>query len=148
MATISLTNRLRDAADRLAGLLRIAEDGVIDDAERPEFDDIVQDLRETIAAAYQVIYADAKKERPEAGTSKRSVSQRKTPESHCKHSISQKQTNVNTFRGEARAWAACNIKCERTNTTSNDGYAFYRIYFFTIKSPKAQGGRENEARFF
>ena len=32
MATISLTNRLRDAADRLAGLLRIAEDGVIDGA--------------------------------------------------------------------------------------------------------------------
>lgn len=103
MATISLTNRLRDAADRLAGLLRIAEDGVIDDAERPEFDDIVQDLRETIAAAYQVIYADAKKERPEAATSKRSVSQRKTPENHCNHSISQKKTNVNTFRGEARA---------------------------------------------
>lgn len=47
-----------------------------------------------------------------------------------------------------QATAACNIKCERTNTTSNDGYAFYRIYFFTIKSPKAQGGRENEARFF
>ena len=67
MATISLTNRLRDAADRLAGLLRIAEDGVIDDAERPEFDDIVQDLRETIAAAYQVIYADAKKERQVGG---------------------------------------------------------------------------------
>ena len=102
MATISLTNRLRDAADRLAGLLRIAEDGVIDDAERPEFDTIVQDLRETIAAAYQVIYADAKKERPEAGTSKRSRSQRNS-ENHCKHSISQKKTNVNTFRGEARA---------------------------------------------
>ena len=103
MATISLTNRLRDAADRLAGLLRIAEDGVIDDAERPEFDTIVQGLRETIAAAYQVIYADAKKERPEAATSKRSVSQRKTPENHCTNSISQKKTNVNTFRGEARA---------------------------------------------
>ena len=102
MATISLTNRLRDAADRLAGLLRIAEDGVIDDAERPEFDDIVQDLRETIAAAYQVIYADAKKERPEAATSKRSRSQRNS-ENHCKHSISQKKTNVNTFREEARA---------------------------------------------
>ena len=104
MATISLTNRLRDAADRLAGLLRIAEDGVIDDAERPEFDDIVQDLRETIAAAYQVIYADgAKKERPEAGTSKRSRPQSRSSENHCMHSISQKQTNVNTFRGEARA---------------------------------------------
>ena len=81
----------------------LAEDGVIDDTERPEFDDIVEDLRETIAAAYQVIYADgAKKERPEAGTSKRSRSQRNS-ENHCKHSISQKKTNVNTFRGEARA---------------------------------------------
>ena len=76
----------------------------IDDAERPEFDDIVQDLRETIAAAYQVIYADdAKKERPEAGTSKRSRPQSRSSENHCKHSISQKQTKVNTFRGEARA---------------------------------------------
>ena len=104
MATISLTNRLRDAADRLAGLLRIAEDGVIDDTERPEFDSIVQDLRETIAAAYQVIYADsAKKERPETAISKRSSFQGRSLENHCKHSISQKQTKVNTFRGEARA---------------------------------------------
>ena len=103
MATILLTNRLRDAADRLAGLLRIAEDGVIDDAERQEFDDIVQDLRETIAAAYQVIYADAKKERPEAATSKRSVSQRKTPENHCKTIVPQKKRNVKALREEVRA---------------------------------------------
>lgn len=103
MATISLTNRLRDAADRLAGLLRIAEDGVIDDAERPEFDDIVQDLRETIAAAYQVIYADgAKKERPEAGTSKRSRSQRNS-ENHCKTIVPQKKRNVKALREEVRA---------------------------------------------
>ena len=102
MATIALTNRLRAAADRLAGLLRIAEDGVIDDAERPEFDDIVQDLRETIAAAYQVIYADAKKERPEAGTSKRSRSQRNS-ENHCKAIVPQKKRNVKTFREEVRA---------------------------------------------
>lgn len=103
MATISLTNCLRDAADWLAGLLRIAEDGVIDDAERPEFDSIVQDLRETIAAAYQVIYADAKKERPEAGTSKRSLSQRKTPENHCKAIVQQKKRNVKALREEVRA---------------------------------------------
>ena len=103
MATISLTNRLRAAADRLAGLLRIAEDGVIDDAERPEFDDIVQDLRETIAAAYQVIYADAKKERPEAATSKRSRSQRILPENHCKAIVPQKKRNVKAFREEVRA---------------------------------------------
>ena len=103
MATISLTNRLRDAADRLAGLLRIAEDGVIDDAERPEFDDIVQDLRETIAAAYQVIYADgAKKERPEAGTSKRSRSQRNS-ENHRKAIVPQKKRNVKALREEVRA---------------------------------------------
>ncbi len=77
---------------------------MIDDAERPEFDTIVQDLRETIAAAYQVIYADgAKKERPEAGTSKRSSFQGRSLENHCTNSISQKKTNVNTFRGEARA---------------------------------------------
>ena len=95
MATISLTNRLRDAADRLAGLLRIAEDGVIDDAERPEFDNIVQDLRETIAAAYQVIYADgAKKERPDGGTSKRSVSQAVRPENDCKNSIAYSRRNA------------------------------------------------------
>lgn len=95
MATISLTNRLRDAADRLAGLLRIAEDGVIDDAERPEFDVIVQELRETIAAAYQVIYADgAKKERPDGGTSKRSVSQRFNSENDCKNSIAYSRGNA------------------------------------------------------
>lgn len=95
MATISLTNRLRDAADRLAGLLRIAEDGVIDDAERPEFDVIVQELRETIAAAYQVIYADgAKKERPDGGTSKRSVSQADKPENDCINSIAHSRRNA------------------------------------------------------
>lgn len=95
MATISLTNRLRDAADRLAGLLRIAEDGVIDESERSEFDVIVQELRETIAAAYQVIYADgAKKERPDGGTSKRSVSQAVRPENDCKNSIAYSRGNA------------------------------------------------------
>ena len=103
MATIALTNRLRAAADRLAGLLRIAEDGVIDDAERPEFDDIVQDLRETIAAAYQVIYADAKKERPEAGTSKRSRLQSRNSENHCRTIVPQKKRNVKALREEVRA---------------------------------------------
>ncbi len=75
MASIALRNRLHDATGRLDALLRIAEDGVIDDTERPEFDDIVAELRETMAAIYQVIYSgeDTKKERPDGGTSKRSV---------------------------------------------------------------------------
>ena len=75
--------------------LRIAEDGVIDESERSEFDVIVQELRETIAAAYQVIYADgAKKERPDGGTSKRSVSQRFNSENDCKNSISYSRGNA------------------------------------------------------
>ena len=76
MASIALRNRLQDATGRLDALLRIAEDGVIDEAERPEFDSIVVELRETMAAIYQVIYSGAsgaKKERPEAATSERSV---------------------------------------------------------------------------
>lgn len=72
MASIALRNRLQDATGRLDALLRIAEDGVIDDTERPEFDSIVVELRETMAAIYQVIYSGAKRERPEAGTSERS----------------------------------------------------------------------------
>ena len=72
MASIALRNRLHDATGRLDALLRIAEDGIIDNTERPEFDSIVVELRETMAAIYQVIYSGAKKERPEAATSERS----------------------------------------------------------------------------
>ena len=74
MASIALRNRLQDATGRLDALLRIAEDGVIDETERPEFDSIVAELRETMAAIYQVIYsgAETKKERPDTGMSKRS----------------------------------------------------------------------------
>ena len=45
---------------------------MIDETERPEFDDIVLELRDTMAAIYQVIYSGAKRERPEAATSRRS----------------------------------------------------------------------------
>lgn len=74
LASIALRNRLHDATGRLDALLRIAEDGIIDDKERPEFDDIVAELRETMTAIYQVIYsgAEPKKERPNTGMSKRS----------------------------------------------------------------------------
>ena len=74
MASIALRNRLHDATGRLDALLRIAEDGIIDDTERPEFDDIVSELRETMTAIYQVIYsgAETKIERPDTGMSKRS----------------------------------------------------------------------------
>ena len=94
-ATIALTNRLQSATDKIKTLLRIAEDGIIDEQERPEFDTIVADLRETIAAAYQVIYAaDAKKERPDVGASKRSCSQRFESENDCKNSIAYSRGNA------------------------------------------------------
>ena len=86
MASIALRNRLHDATGRLDALLRIAEDGIIDDTERPEFDDIVTELRETMTAIYQVIYsgAETKKERPEAATSRRS-GDRGSAKSTCGH---------------------------------------------------------------
>ena len=94
-ASITLANRFRRASDQIYTLLEIAEDGIIDERERPEFDAIVADLRETIAAAYQVIYADgAKKERPDGGTSKRSVSQADKPENDCINSIAHSRRNA------------------------------------------------------
>lgn len=73
MASIALRNRLHDATGRLDALLRIAEDGRIDEDERPEFDEIVTELRATMAAIYQVIYSPEgiKKERLEGATSRR-----------------------------------------------------------------------------
>lgn len=90
LAAISLANRLRSASASLVDLLEIAEDGLIDADERPVFDAIVADLRQTVAAAYQVIYAPegAKKDRPEAATSKRSA-RAHCSENHCKRIISQ-----------------------------------------------------------
>ena len=81
-AAITLINRVLDFADRHRDrqLLRIAEDGIIDEKERPDFDAICRDLDGIVGAALQVKYpSDAppktKKERPEAATSERSGEQ-------------------------------------------------------------------------
>ncbi|MEQ2444581.1 helix-turn-helix transcriptional regulator [Pseudoflavonifractor sp. CLA-AP-H29] len=52
-ASARLTNRIYQFADSHADrrLMRIAEDNVIDGNERPEFDDIMEDLQEIVAAA-------------------------------------------------------------------------------------------------
>ena len=69
-ASITLANRFRRASDQIYTLLEIA-------------------------AAYQVIYADgAKKERPDGGTSKRSVSQADKPENDCINSIAHSRRNA------------------------------------------------------
>lgn len=78
-AAITLINRVLDFAERHRDrqLLRIAEDGIIDENERPDFDAICRDLDGIVGAALQVKYTpdappNTKRERPEAATSERS----------------------------------------------------------------------------
>lgn len=77
-ASIVLINRVLEFADRHRDrqLLRIAEDGIIDETERPEFEAIIHDLDGIIGAAFQVKFTssrDIKKDRSAAGTTERSV---------------------------------------------------------------------------
>lgn len=106
-SVISLVNRIRGVYDQLGKLLEIAEDGRIDESEEDDFADVKSLIAENVAAELALLYAPedgAKKERPEAGTSKRSASQGKHPENHCKAILPQKATHVNTYRrGEVRA---------------------------------------------
>lgn len=107
MASLSLRNRFCAAAGNLDELLLIAEDGVIDDMERSRFDSIVEEMRDLMAAICQLIYApevdDIKKERPEAGTSKRSGSANFSA-SDCKNIISHRQRIARaSFAGEGGA---------------------------------------------
>ena len=86
----------------LPAAMMIAEDGRIDEDERPAFDRIVADLREIIAAMYQVIYApDTKKDRPEADTSGRSCSGNKA-RNDCNYSVTQPGGNVKPLSLEVR----------------------------------------------
>lgn len=108
-AAITLINRVLDFAERHRDrqLLRIAEDGIIDEDERPDFDDICRDLDGIVGAALQVKYTsdapDKKKERPEAGTSKRSGSANFSA-SDCRNIISHRQRIARaSFAGEGGA---------------------------------------------
>ena len=108
-AAITLINRVLDFAERHLDrqLLRIAADGVIDEQERLDFDDLCSDLDGTVGAALQVKYTsdapDKKKERPEAGTSKRSGSANFSA-SDCKNIISHRQRIARaSFAGEGGA---------------------------------------------
>ena len=108
-AAITLINRVLDFAERHRDrqLLRIAEDGVIDEKGRPDFDDICRDLDGIVGAALQVKYTsdapDKKKERPEAATSKRSGSANFSA-SDCRNIISHRQRIARaSFAGEGGA---------------------------------------------
>ena len=76
-AVLRLINRATALADDSRRLMRIAEDGVIDETEAPEFDRIAQSIQDVIAAGYEVLYAEAppgiKKDRPVGGATERRV---------------------------------------------------------------------------
>ena len=76
-AVLRLINRATALADDYRRLMRIAEDGVIDETEAPEFDRIAQSIQAVIAAGYEVLYAEAppgiKKDRPVGGATERTV---------------------------------------------------------------------------
>ena len=73
-AVLTLVNRCAGLDGQLRSLMRIAEDGVIDEAERESFDAIAEELSALIGAAYAVLYpvSDKRKDRPEGGASRRS----------------------------------------------------------------------------
>lgn len=60
MAVIQLVNRIIGFADRNRDkeLLQIADDGIIDEKERPTYEQIVRELNDIISAAYTLRYAE------------------------------------------------------------------------------------------
>lgn len=84
--------RLRQNDD--AGqLVEIAEDGVVDADEEADYRRITEDMRELRAAILALEHCQsAKKERPTAGTVKRSSSAGCYPENHSKNSIAGKSS--------------------------------------------------------
>ena len=73
VASLALINRATELADNYRRMMQIAEDDRIDEQERPDYQIIQKNVRAVIAASFCYLYADIKKERPEAATSKRSV---------------------------------------------------------------------------
>ncbi len=97
---IRIYNRMRNFSQDycLERLMAIAEDGRIDDTEWPEFDEIIAELRSIIQSGLELeIFCSpepaAKKERPEAATSRRSV-QGLASENNCKSILTQPGRNA------------------------------------------------------
>lgn len=104
-AVLALINRATELADDYRRLMRIAEDGVIDEREAPEFDRIAENIRDVIAASYAVLYAEAppgkKRDRSVAGTTKRSGFKDLRHENDCNYSIAHSRRIASpSFAGE------------------------------------------------
>ena len=104
-AVLALINRATELADDYRRLMRIAEDGVIDEREAPEFAKIADNIRDVIAASYAVLYAEAspgkKRDRSVAGTTKRSGFKVLRHENDCTYSIAHSRRIASpSFAGE------------------------------------------------
>lgn len=75
-ATLDLIDKATALSDQYRRLVRITADGRIDESELLDFEDIKLSILNVIRAGYQLIYSPdgIKKNRPEAATSRRSVS--------------------------------------------------------------------------
>lgn len=96
-AVLTLVNRVLDFADQCMDrdLMRIAEDGVIDEAERPVYDRITEAIDGIIDAAMAVKCPMSAKNRPDAGTSERLCSRPKSKNDRTSI-LSHRSENVNT----------------------------------------------------
>lgn len=94
----------RSRYDLLVKLMEIVEDGVVDMDEKPIFDSLIDQLRDSIGAEYSVIlttdYAETKKESPEAATSRLSVqSTIRSTENHRTAILTRSAADCNTPKG-------------------------------------------------
>ena len=104
-AVLALVNRVLEFADQCMDreLMRIAEDGVIDEEERPVYDRITDAIDGIIEAALAVKYPiETKKDRPAAGTARRFGSRPKSKNDRT-NILSHRSENVNYYVGEGGA---------------------------------------------
>ena len=97
-AVLTLVNRVLEFADQCMDreLMLIAEDGVIDEAERPVYDRITEAIDGIIEAAMAVKCPMNAKSRPDAGTSERLCSRPKSKNDRT-NILAHRSKNVNTF---------------------------------------------------
>lgn len=97
-AVLTLVNRVLEFADQCMDreLMLIAEDGVIDEAERPVYDRITEAIDGIIEAAMAVKCPMNAKNRPDAGTSERLVLRPKSKNDRT-NILTHRSKNVNTF---------------------------------------------------
>lgn len=116
VAAIRIINRMRAFAEqhREQDLLNIAEDGVISSVERPLFDEIMGELREMVQAILELGIVQPepkrkKRERPAAGTAKRSEL-RACAENDCKRilpPVRQVDSRMGQGPGCIESWGRC-----------------------------------------